>query len=208
MAFHFGYWVTGWYDRIYGKNIYYFYLMTVYHILIPIWIVLFGFNQAHTFAIINPVTFMNSKSAIEVMDFKYLFVTVTWALIVVTLDMFFLVILKLHFKKTKLQLIKRAKPVIDYSKQLYRQTARKSEYFIDINFLSWKAITAIEIVVFFLSFYSAQLREVMLFLSLNTMQISVAYVIMLKIPFNLGRLLMITVAYSYLIKLFLFPIFH
>lgn len=185
MTFHMGYFVTDWFDRLYGKRSYYMYIMTVYHILIPFWIVWFGFNHPMTFATINPSSLHSGESMFNYINLNHVFVAVTWAFIVVLLDIFFLYMLKWHFHHARVTIFK-----------------------YTIDFLSWKAIGISEIVIFILSFISMPLREVMLFLSINTIQITIAYILMAKIPFKLGNVLMITVAWIFLLSMLLFPVFN
>lgn len=185
---HWGYAITDTYDRLYGKDETYLYVMTVYHLLIPIWMVAFGFNEPMTFAIINPTNLANSESVMTDLTLANGLTTITWAFLIVLLDLFFLFALKWHFHHARITLSKKRRHVVDL--------------------LSWQNISRSELAIFVLSFYSVALREIMLFLSINTIQIAIAYVIIRKIPFNLGRVLMCSAAYLFIVKLLIWPLFN
>lgn len=218
------------------------YVMSIYHILIPVWMHWFGFNKPMTFAVIDPAALASSENIWSQINLQSSFVAISWAVIIVTMDMFFLASLKWHFHHAKFQLVQKGTTnlltvrniflviSIVFSLVFYFNTPtlaiittvgismfltcckycnfgelHRSEA-VTVNFLSWTNITRLEVLVFFVSLYSVALREIMMFLSINTIQITIAYVLMSRIPFGLGRVLMISAAYSFLVKLLLFPL--
>lgn len=185
-----GCYITDIYDKLFGKDIYYLYAMTAYHILIPIWVYYYGFNRAMTFVTINAINFGQSTNIMSNITLQNGFYAVMWGFVVVVLDFFFLFILKHSFHLSKITL------------KLWNK--RPKEY----TFLSYKNIAIIELIIFAISFYSVALRELMFFMSFNTMQITITYFLIRKIPFSLGKILFISAAYIFIIKLLIFPIFN
>lgn len=71
--------------------------------------------------------------------------------------------------------------------------------------LTWKKISLIEGIIFFVSLSNPYLRVVMMFLSLNTLTITIFYKIMKNIPYT--NYIIVTGSYIIIIKLLLFPLF-
>lgn len=70
--------------------------------------------------------------------------------------------------------------------------------------LSYKKIIILEIIILMLSFLNPTLRNIMYFLSLNTLQITIIYKFVKYVP--MGKFLFLTGAYITLIKLILYPL--
>jgi hypothetical protein len=185
------YYITELYDTLYGNPANYLYAMTIYHILIPFWVMSFAFDQAHTFITLNPTNFGQTSNIMNFISLQKGFYAIIWALLIVSLDFIFLLAVKFHFKLTKIN--------INFSK--HKNPHR-------VNFLTYTNIAILEVIIFIVSFYSVSLREVMIFLSINTIQITIAYYLITKIPFSLGKILFTTAAYIFIIKLLIFPIYH
>lgn len=189
---NYGFIVVDLYDRFFGKDVYYLYAWTIYHILIPIWAFYYGFDHAMTFVTINPTNLHNTTNIMaNIFEMKALFIVLAWSAVIVFLDLFFLLVVRAHFN---LDRIKLKLPFSD----------RVKSY----QCLSMRNITIIEVTIFILSFYSVSLRDVMLFLSINTIQMVVIYSFIKNVPFNLGRVFFTAAAYVFIFRLLIFPITH
>lgn len=71
--------------------------------------------------------------------------------------------------------------------------------------LTLKKISIIEVIIFFIALSNPYLRMIMLFLSLNTLAITIFYKIMKNVPYT--NYIIVTGSYIIIIKLLLFPVF-
>lgn len=187
---NYGYIAVDLYDRFFGKDVYYLYTWTLYHLLIPIWTFYFGFNQAMTFVTIDPINLHNTTNIMEnIFEMKAIFLVIAWSTVIVFLDLFFLLIVRAHFNLDRIKL------KLPFSNKIKSYQC-----------LSMRNITIIEVAIFILSFYSVSLRDIMLFLSLNTIQMVVIYSFIKNVPFNLGRVFFIAAAYVFIFRLLIFPL--
>ncbi len=185
----YGYIIVDIYEKFLGKDVYYLYAWTLYHILIPIWMFYFAFDHPMTWIVINPNNLHHTNNIMtEVFSYKSLFITIMWSGIIVALDLIFLMTIRSSFNLW----------TIKFKLPLSREI-KKYKFLTDTN------IFLIEIVVFVISFYSISLRDVMLFLSFNTIQITIIYALIKNTPFSLGRIFFTLAAYVFIFRLLIFP---
>lgn len=159
-------------DFIYRDFVNYLYLMTFYHGLIILYFYLFPFEVGKMpVKVFYTINFMGFNT--NLFDFTLENIFKTWIALVfiLILDMIFLTIMMIEFKKLN---------------------------------LTWKKIFYIEILTLITGFFLPFLRNIMFFLSLNTIQILVTYKIIKNIWF--GKYIFITGAIILILRLAFYPI--
>lgn len=156
---------------LYKKPVYYIFSMSVYHVLIPLYLVIGiqGFKPQTMVGI--GLGDLNFASTVSHDIIAGSIANIFFAVIIMVIDLIFFLILFFEFP--------------------------------DLHLTPGK-ITIMEIVIFVLALYSPGLRMAMLFLSLNTLQITIFYKLMKWIPIT--KYVFITGGYILLIKVLTYPV--
>lgn len=157
------------YNKFFGKDIYYLYSMTIYHILIIIFSILGIASSPHIFYKLS--LFSNDVSIfIQLENIRNILFAYFIVVMIFLMDLIFLTILMHEFKSLK---------------------------------LSFKKLLLIEFVLIGISFFIPFFRDMMFFMTINSIQIYIVYRILLKNIWFL-KPLFIFMSYVFIAKLIIF----
>ncbi len=165
------------YNKLFAKDVYYLYSMTIYHFIIIFYTLLGLKFQSKVF---YTLTLLGNHANIFEMHFGNLKDNILWnyayayllVLIIFILDIIFLIILMFEFK------------------------------WLAFNY---KKILGIELMLIGISFFFPFFRDVMFFLSINSLQIYIVYRIIIKNIWFL-KIPIIFSSYMFIIRLILYPV--